>query len=93
MSNVEVNFPHSLSKDEAKGKIASFEEMLKKYGVKADWKGHAAKLKGLGVSGSINVTDSDVAIVVKLGMMAKAAGVDPVRLKASIEKRLNQAFS
>ena len=93
MSNVVVNFPHSLTADEAKGKISSFEEMLKKYGVKADWKGHAAKLKGLGVSGSINISDNDVAIVVKLGMMAKAAGVDPVRLKASIEKRLTEAFA
>jgi hypothetical protein len=33
-----------------------------------------------------------VDIVVKLGMMARAIGVDPVRLEASIKKRLKAAF-
>ncbi len=92
MADVVVNQSHNLSFDEAKAKIADFEDMMSKYGVKANWKGQTAKLKGLGVSGSIDVTDSNVKVLVKLGMMAKAAGVDAKRLKGSIEKRLKAAF-
>jgi putative polyhydroxyalkanoate system protein len=92
MADVKVTQPHSVGAAEAKTRIGGFEEMMSKYGVKADWAGNAAKLKGMGVSGSIDVTDSLVTVVVKLGMMAKAAGVKPDKLKASIEKRLKAAF-
>lgn len=93
MADVKVSESHSMSKDEAKKAVASFEEMLGKYNVKAKWDGHNAKLKGTGVSGSIDVTDSAVSVVVKLGMLAKAAGVDPKRLQTSIERRLKDALS
>ena len=93
MADVVVNQSHNLTPAAAKEKIASFEEMMKKYGVKAVWKGDSAKLKGTGVSGSIDVTSSNVKIFIKLGMMAKAVGVDPVRLKGSIERRLSTAFA
>ena len=92
MSEVRVVQAHSESPAVAKTKIAEFEDMMRKYGVKAAWSGNKAKLKGPGVSGSIDVTDSDVTVLVKLGMMAKAVGVDPNRLRGSIEKRLKAAF-
>ncbi len=93
MATVTVQQPHSMSTANAIAQISDFEEMMQKYGVKAQWSGAHADLKGMGVSGSIDVTDSEVVVVVKLGMMAKAVGVDPVRLKASIEKRLLAAFA
>ncbi len=93
MAEVRVSEAHSLSPDEAISRIGGFEEMMAKYGVKAKWKGHSAQLKGTGVSGSIDVTGSAVTVVVKLGMMARAVGVDPVRLEASIKKRLKAAFT
>lgn len=93
MADVLVKESHSLSPDDAKVKVQSFEEMLKKYGVKSNWKGTHADLKGRGVSGTIDVTASDVTVVVKLGMLAKAAGIDPERLKGSIQRRLKQALS
>jgi putative polyhydroxyalkanoate system protein len=92
MAEVRVTEAHSLSRDEAKAKIDDFEQMMSKYGVKAKWKGHHADLKGMGVSGTIDITDRDAQIVVKLGMMAKAAGVDPKRLEGSIRKRIRAAF-
>jgi putative polyhydroxyalkanoate system protein len=92
MADVVVKQPHSLSIEEAKSKMANFEEMMGKYGVKADWSGAKAKLKGTGVSGDIDLSGNMVAVTLKLGMMARAAGVDPSRLKASIEKRLKAAF-
>ncbi len=92
MAEVRVTESHSLQPAEAIEKIKSFEEMIKKYGVKANWKGNAAKLKGTGVSGSIDVTNRDVTVVVKLGMLARAAGVKPDKLENSIRKRLRAAF-
>ena len=92
MADVKVTQAHSLSIDDAKSRVGSFEEMLQKYMVKVKWKGAHADLKGTGVSGSIDVTDSDVTVVVKLGMLAKAAGIDAGRLKGSIAKRLKAAF-
>jgi putative polyhydroxyalkanoate system protein len=93
MADVRVSKAHSFTPDEAIEKVKSFEDMLKKFGVKAKWKGQRADLKGTGVSGSIDVTASDVTVVVKLGMLAKAAGVDPARLQKSIEKRLDSALA
>ena len=93
MADIKVTQSHSFSPSEAKEKIASFEEMMKKYGVKANWSGNSANLKGTGVKGSIDVSDSAVTVVVKLGMLAKAAGVDAERLKGSIQKRLESALT
>jgi len=92
MSTIKVKKSHSFSKDEAKTRLASFEEMIGKYGVKLVWSGHRADLKGTGVSGGAVVSDDSVEITVKLGLLAKAAGVDPKRLQGSIEKRLNEAM-
>ena len=83
----------SLSPAEAQQRMQSFEEMLTKYGVKSKWSGNHADLKGVGVSGSIDVSDKDVTVVVKLGMLAKAAGVDADRLGKSIDKRLSSALT
>ena len=93
MAQLVVKQNHALTPDEAISKISGFQEMMAKYGVKAKWKGHHADLKGLGVSGSIDVTNTEVVVTVKLGMMAKAGGVDANRLKKSIEKRLGPALS
>lgn len=92
MADVTVNQSHNVSPAEARQRLGAFEDMMGKYGVSAKWKGDSAKLKGLGVSGGIDVTSSEVKVVVKLGMMAKAAGVDAGRLTNSIAKRLKAAF-
>lgn len=92
MADVKVTQVHSISIEDAKAKIADFEEMMGKYGVKANWSGQHADLKGTGVKGSIDVSEQDVKIHLKLGMLAKAAGIDPKRLEGSISKRLKSAF-
>ena len=55
MSEVRINQPHKVSPEEARVRVQSFEEMLRKYGVSAVWSGNQATLKGTGVSGSIAV--------------------------------------
>ena len=92
MSNIKVTEAHGTDADKAIQLIESFEEMMKKYGVKVNWSGHQAEIKGLGVSGQILVDSTDVTVSLKLGMMARAAGVDGQRLEASIRKRLVAAF-
>ena len=92
MSTIKVTEEHTLGADEAAKRIVAFEEMIKKYGVKTKWKGRHADLKGMGVSGSIDISDDDAQVVVKLGMLAKSFGVDPVKLESSIRKRLKAAF-
>ena len=93
MSTIRVKQTHSFDRDEARNRFASFEEMMGKYGAKLDWNGYTAAIKGIGVSGDVHVLTDAVEIVLKLGMMAKAAGVDPVRLEGSITRRLEAAFT
>ncbi len=92
MSDVQVTQAHHLGAEEAKNRLQSFEGMVAKYGVKADWSGNKANLKGTGVSGDIAVSDTSVTVTIKLGMLARMAGVDAARLQESIEKRLSSAF-
>jgi len=92
MSTIEVKQDHQLPRDEARACLGSLEEMMGKYGVKLDWDGDNAEIKGFGVSGDVNVLDDCVEVVLKLSMMAKAAGVDPERLEGSITRRLAAAF-
>ena len=81
MSKVSVNAPHSLDQDSAKSKVSVFEDMVSKFGVKVVWSGYNAEIKGMGISGDISVSTSDVTVNLKLGMMAKAAGVKADKLE------------
>jgi len=92
MSTIRVVQPHQQDSQTAKQSFGSFEEMMGKYGVKLKWSGAKAAIKGLGVSGDVVISDQAVTVTIKLGMMAKAAGVDATRLEASIRKRLKAAF-
>jgi hypothetical protein len=81
-----------MSPEDAKARLADFETGMSKYGVTLHWKGMHAKIKGLAVSGGIDVDASMVDLTLKLGMMARAAGVDAERLEASITRRLKALF-
>lgn len=93
MSTVTVKESHSLPADDVKTRLAQFEQDISKYGLKLNWNGDAAKLEGTGASGEVKVAPSDVTVVVKLGMMAKMAGIKPDKLEASIRKRLQAALA
>ena len=93
MSTIVVTEKHALSVDEVKQRLTAFEQDIGKYGMKLAWSGSNAELKGTGASGDVKVTDGDVKVTVKLGMMAKMAGVKPDLLSKSIEKRLKSALA
>ena len=93
MSKISIQESHNLSQGAAKDKVSVFEDMVSKYGVKVVWSGYNAEIKGMGIGGNIVVTSSDVTVNIKLGMMAKAAGVKAEKLEPSIRKRLVNALS
>ena len=93
MSSVHVEQSHSLSVEDAKTALEAFAAEIAKYGMKLDWSGNHAKLKGTGASGEVAVHSDKVTVDVKLGMIARAAGVKADKLEASIAKRLARALA
>ena len=92
MSNVRVEVAHTLPAAEVPARLAGFSGMLSKYGVKLTWKGNRGEVQGLGVSGDVSLDPGKVVVSLKLGLMARAAGVDAARLEAGIRKRLEEAL-
>ena len=92
MSTIKVVESHNKNADDIKNGLSQFEEMFSKYMVKMVWNGHRASLSGP-VSGSIDIRANELEVMIKLGMMAKMAGIDPQRLEGSIRKRLRAALS
>jgi len=92
MSTIRVQERHDLTPTDARERLGDFEQTLAKWGVKLVWRGDKATIKGTGVSGDVVVSSSAVDVKVKLGLIAKAAGVDGERLKSSLQRRLTAAF-
>jgi putative polyhydroxyalkanoate system protein len=92
MSKILVEKSHSLAPDKVREALKPFEADLGKYGLAPEWKGNKAELKGTGASGEIRIEPSKVVIEIKLGLLAKAAGIKPDKVQASIEKRLAAAL-
>lgn len=93
MSTVTVTQAHALGVEGAKKALSQFEGDISKYGMKLVWSGSNAEIKGTGASGDVKVTADRVTVTVKLGMIAKAAGVKADKLEGSIQKRLSAALA
>lgn len=93
MANIVVSKNHALSADQVRAALSAFEADIAKYGLKPEWKGNTAKLKGTGASGEIRIEDKRVVVEIKLGMLAKAAGINAEKVEASIQKRLDSALA
>lgn len=93
MATVRVEQAHTLSIDDAKTALEAFATDIAKFGMKLDWQGERAILKGTGASGEVVVEPDRVVVTVKLGLLAKAAGVKADRLEGSIGRRLASALS
>ena len=93
MASVKVHQVHVLGAAAAKGKLAAFESDLAKYKARLDWSGNTAQIKGIGVSGTVQVAEAHVAVNLELGMLARAAGIDAGKLQNSIAKRLASALA
>ncbi len=94
MSKIVVREAHSLTIEEAKNRVGAFDDFINKYGAKLVWKSQTlADIKGMGISGDVKLGGDAVTVTIKLGMMAKAVGVDPVKLEGSVRKRLAKAIA
>jgi len=93
MSTIRVEQAHALDLESAKRAVDVFAQDIAKYGMKLVWSGSRGELKGTGASGEVEVESSRVVVTVKLGMVAKMAGVKADKLQASIEKRLKAALA
>ena len=92
MADIHIVEKHTHAPEEAKRRVQSFEDQMEKWRLKAHWKGVNAELKGTGASGAITITGSEVKVEIKLGFLAKAAGIDAKRAQESIQKRLRSAL-
>lgn len=92
MSTIVVRQDHAHTPADAKTRLGDFEQTLSRWGVKLAWRGDKAEIKGVGVSGEVVVASDSVSVTVKLGLLAKAAGIDPERLKRRIERDLDAAL-
>ncbi len=71
MSTIHVNRNHTLGKERAKKSIEEIaQEMKGRLGISYRWNGDELTFERSGVDGKIAVTDSNVDVVVKLGILA-----------------------
>jgi len=92
MSNINIEIPHAHSPAEVQRRVAVFGETLAKYGARLVWNGNHAEIQGIGVSGEVSNDPGRLKLSLKLGLAARVAGVDPVRLEESIRKKLAEAL-
>lgn len=93
MSTVHVDVPHAHPLSEVQTRLAGFSEDLGRFGARLVWKGARAEVHGIGVSGEVTCDPGRVRVALKLGLAARAAGVDPVRLEATLRRRLEAALA
>ena len=93
MAEIRVQQAHSLSSDQARARLKSFDALLGKYGIQPSWSGERASISAVAVKGHIALLPGQVEVVLKLGRMAKMVGVDPQRLESSIRRRLEESLS
>ena len=93
MSTIKVEQGHDLSIEDARARVEAFgQDMKERFGLSMTWDGNRARLEGIGASGDVEVRSDAVVVAIKLGMMAKVAGIKADRVEASVTKRLKSAF-
>ena len=90
MSTISMQRPHHLQHDaaiNAANKVA--EGLTKKYGIRSEWRGDVLHINGSGVTGTLEVTPSNLSLNLSLGMMAMMfKGV----IVESIEEKLGEVL-
>ncbi|HDZ56813.1 MAG TPA: polyhydroxyalkanoic acid system protein [Pseudomonas xinjiangensis] len=88
MATVDVTREHSLGKETAKERAQKMADKLaQKLDAKCEWQGDELTFKRSGADGSIQVSEDQVRVVVKLGLMlTPMAGM----VKGEVEKALDK---
>lgn len=88
MATVDITREHDLGKEQAKERAQKLANKLaQKLDAKCSWEGDQLHFKRSGADGCITVTDADVRVQVKLGMMlTPMAGM----VKSEVQKALDK---
>jgi putative polyhydroxyalkanoate system protein len=91
MSEIRIERPHALGLTEASRRVRDLEPKLKdRYGIKLDWSGDTANVKGSGVSGTIAVAEGKVDVQLKLGLLLRPmAG----KIREAIDQQIEKALT
>jgi len=90
MADINIERNHELGEDEIRKRLTEMEAKLKeRYGVNLAWRGKQADVKGTGVSGTISIEPSKIAINLKLGLMMKPLSG---KIREAMEKQLDKAL-
>ncbi|MEW5850058.1 MAG: polyhydroxyalkanoic acid system family protein [Myxococcota bacterium] len=92
MATIKITQDHNLPVPDVISMLKKFETEMGQFGVSLDWNGSKAKVKGTGVSGSVEVVQNAVTLILELGLLAKAAGVDAAKLEPVIKRKLRNAL-
>ncbi len=76
---MKIDRPHSFSKDEALGRIKALTDYWhNKHGIRTDWQGDSARVKGkvrgISFDGTFTVLDQQLKADVKVGFLAERLG-------------------
>jgi hypothetical protein len=93
LPDIRVVESHELPVDDVANRLGGFGDLLGKYGVHLDWRGHRAQVKGVpGVGGHVEIRPAEVEVLVTVSRMVVMLGLDPARLERTIRNRLGEAL-
>ena len=91
MSQIHINREHPFNIEEARERVELLRAKLKaKLGINSQWQGDKLLFKGSGATGNITVTEKDIDVKIKLGLLMGALAPT---LKEKIAKGLDEAIS
>ena len=91
MSQIHINREHPFGIEEARERVEVLRAKLKsKLGVQSKWQDDELLFKGSGATGKITVTDKDIDVIVKLGLLLSALAPS---IEESISKGLDDAIN
>lgn len=90
MADIQIERSHALSASDLKARLTDMEDKLReRYGVTLQWRGDTADVKGTGVSGTVTIGATFVAVALKLGMLVRPFSS---KIRETMERQLDRAL-
>ncbi|MDZ4697776.1 MAG: polyhydroxyalkanoic acid system family protein [Deltaproteobacteria bacterium] len=91
MPEITIDIPHTLSRDEVRGRLERMREKLEnEYGVACTWQGEALKVQRSGLDGTVAIEDDRLTVRVKLGMLM---GAFSSKIRDGITQKLTRVLN
>ena len=73
MASFSINKPHTMSRDDVRDAAEHLAQGLKdRHGLRYRWRGDTAEFSRSGLDGKLTISDNDITVSVKLGLLASA---------------------